>query len=124
MAQTLQLRSRVTFKYKPLHDRVLVRIDPDVEPTEEKKTDGGIILVESHSASSGNGLAPQLVTVVEIGEGEILYDGRIRRLAVRAKDRVLVDKANLHPVEDSYDPTKAFLCVVSERDIICVVEDA
>lgn len=66
---------------RPLHDRVLVQ-----RVKEEEKTKGGIIIPDTAKEKPIEG------TVVAVGNGKILEDGSVRKLEVKAGDRVLFGK--------------------------------
>ena len=66
---------------KPLHDRVLVK---PAEAKEEIK--GGIIIPDSAKEK------PQEGNVVAVGDGKILEDGSVRKMAVKVGDKVIYSK--------------------------------
>ncbi len=68
-------------KFRPLHDRVLVR---RVEA--EEKTTGGIIIPDTAKEK------PQEGKVVAVGKGKVSDDGKIIPLDVKVNDRVLFGK--------------------------------
>ncbi|MAZ03589.1 MAG: co-chaperone GroES [Sneathiella sp.] len=68
-------------KFRPLHDRVLVkRIEA------EEKTAGGIILVDSAQEKPSQG------DVLAVGNGAIAEDGTVRPLDVKVGDKVVFGK--------------------------------
>ena len=68
-------------KFRPLHDRVLVRrIDA------EEKTKGGIIIPDTAKEKPIQG------EIIAVGQGRIAEDGKIRPLDVKKGDRVLFGK--------------------------------
>jgi chaperonin GroES len=68
-------------KFRPLHDRVVVRrIDA------EEKTKGGIIIPDTAKEK------PQEGKVVAVGKGKVSEDGKITPLDVKVNDRVLFGK--------------------------------
>ena len=68
-------------KFKPLHDRVLVkRVDS------EEKTKGGIIIPDTAKEK------PQEGEVVSVGSGSRGENGQIHSLDVKAGDRILFGK--------------------------------
>jgi chaperonin GroES len=68
-------------KFRPLHDRVVVRrIDA------EEKTKGGIIIPDTAKEK------PQQAEVVAVGSGRILENGTRVPLTLKAGDKVLVGK--------------------------------
>jgi chaperonin GroES len=66
---------------QPLHDRVLIE-----RMKEEEKSPGGIIIPDSAKEKPIEG------TVVSVGNGKVLDNGDIRKLAVSKGDRVLINK--------------------------------
>jgi chaperonin GroES len=68
-------------KVRPLYDRILVkRIE------EEEKTAGGLFIPDTAKEKPQQGL------VVAVGAGKILEDGSVRKLDVKAGDKVLFNK--------------------------------
>ncbi len=65
-------------KFRPLHDRVLVR-----RVDEEEKTAGGIIIPDTAKEKPMEG------EIIAVGSGSLGEDGAIRPLDVKAGDRVL-----------------------------------
>ena len=68
-------------KFRPLHDRVVVRRLED-----EKKTTGGIIIPDSAQEK------PQQGEIVAVGPGARGEDGKIVPLDVKAGDKILFGK--------------------------------
>ncbi|MCA3364102.1 MAG: co-chaperone GroES [Roseomonas sp.] len=68
-------------KFRPLHDRVLVR-----RVTAEEKTAGGIIIPDTAKEK------PQEGEVVAVGAGTLNEKGDLRPLDVKAGDRILFGK--------------------------------
>ena len=68
-------------KFRPLHDRVLVR---RIEA--EEKTAGGIIIPDSAKEKPSEG------EIVAVGTGTRAEDGKITPLDVKAGDRILFGK--------------------------------
>jgi len=94
-------------KIRPLHDRVIVK-----RVAEEEKTKGGIIIPDTAKEKPIEG------TVLAVGNGKVLEDGKVRSLDVKAGDRILFTK---------YAGTEVTLdgeehLVISEEDILGVVE--
>ena len=68
-------------KFRPLHDRVLVkRVEQD------EKTAGGIIIPDTAKEK------PQEGQIVAVGKGKANEDGKITPLDVKVKDRILFGK--------------------------------
>jgi chaperonin GroES len=68
-------------KIRPLQDRVIVQ-----RLEEEAKTKGGIIIPDTAKEKPIEG------KVIAVGNGKVLEDGSIRKLEVKAGDRVLFGK--------------------------------
>ena len=66
---------------RPLHDRILVK-----RLKEEEKTKGGIIIPDSAKEKPLEG------KVVAVGNGRVLDNGDVRKLAVKVGDKVLIGK--------------------------------
>src|SRR5215213_2179174 len=103
-----QLRGN-DMKFRPLHDRVVVRrIDA------EEKTKGGIIIPDTAKEK------PQEGEVIAVGPGARDENGRINALDVRAGDRVLFGKWSGTEVRlDGED-----LLIMKESDIMGVIEQS
>jgi len=93
-------------KFRPLHDRVLVR---RVEA--EEKTAGGIIIPDSAKEK------PQQGEVIAAGEGTRSEDGKLVPLDVKAGDRILFGKwSGTEVTIDSQE-----LLIMKEADILGIV---
>jgi chaperonin GroES len=68
-------------KIRPLADRVVVH-----RSKSEEKSKGGIIIPDTAKEKPVEG------TVVAVGSGKVLKNGKLRPLAVKAGDRVLIGK--------------------------------
>ena len=68
-------------KIRPLQDRVIVK-----RVKEEEKTKGGIIIPDSAKEKPIEG------EVIAVGNGKVQEDGTLRKLDVKAGDRVLFGK--------------------------------
>ena len=94
-------------KFRPLHDRVVVRrID------EEGKTAGGIIIPDTAKEKPIEG------EVVAVGSGKVNDDGSVTKLAVKVGDRVLFGKYS--GTEVKLDGEERL--IVREDDILAVLE--
>ncbi len=94
-------------KFRPLHDRVLVR-----RIEQEAKTSGGIIIPETAKEK------PQEGQVVAAGPGARGEDGKIQPLDVKAGDRVLFGKWSGTEVKiDGED-----LLIMKESDLLGIIE--
>ncbi|MGC5780440.1 co-chaperone GroES [Methylobacterium sp. NFXW15] len=93
-------------KFRPLHDRVVVR-----RIESEEKTKGGIIIPDSAKEK------PQEGEVIAVGAGARDENGRVNPLDVKAGDRVLFGKWSGTEVKiDGED-----LLIMKESDIMGVV---
>ncbi len=93
-------------KFKPLHDRILVKA---VEA--ETKTKGGIIIPDTAQEK------PQQGKVVAIGKGTRLEDGRLIPLDVKIGDVVMYGKWSGTEVKLAGDD----LVILKESDVMGVV---
>ena len=94
-------------KFRPLHDRVVVR---RIEA--EEKTKGGIIIPDNAKEK------PQEGEVIAVGPGARDESGTVQALDVKAGDRVLFGKWSGTEVRiDGQD-----LLIMKESDIMGVVE--
>lgn len=96
-----------TMKFRPLHDRVLVK-----RVEQETKTAGGIILPEAAQEKPSEG------EVVAVGAGVRNKDGELVALDVKAGDRVLFGKWSGTEVKVDGEE----LLIMKESDIMGVVE--
>jgi chaperonin GroES len=96
-------------KFRPLHDRVVVRrVDA------EEKTAGGIIIPDTAKEK------PQEGEVVAVGPGARDEDGKLQPPSLKAGERVLFGKWSGTEVKiDGED-----LLIMKESDIMGVIEDA
>jgi chaperonin GroES len=96
-------------KFRPLHDRVVVRrIDA------EEKTKGGIIIPDTAKEK------PQEGEIIAVGPGARDETGKIQPLDVKAGDRILFGKWSGTEVRiDGED-----LLIMKESDIMGVVEQS
>jgi chaperonin GroES len=94
-------------KFRPLHDRVVVR-----RLEEEERTKGGIIIPDTAKEK------PQQGEVVAVGPGARGEDGKLVALDVKDGDRVLFGKWSGTEVKiDGED-----LLIMKESDILGVIE--
>jgi chaperonin GroES len=93
-------------KFRPLHDRVVVK-----RLEEEQKTKGGIIIPDTAAEK------PQTGKVVSVGPGNVGEDGKVQPLDVKAGDTVLFGKWSGTEVKiDGED-----LLIMKESDIMGVI---
>jgi len=94
-------------KFKPLHDRVLVkRIE------QEEKTKGGIIIPDTAKEK------PQEGEVIAVGPGARKEDGNVIPLDVKVGDRILFGKWSGSEVKIDGDE----LLIMKESDLLGVLE--
>jgi chaperonin GroES len=94
-------------KFKPLHDRVLVR-----RIEQEEKTKGGIIIPDTAKEK------PQEGEIIAAGPGARKDDGNLVPLDVKAGDRVLFGKWSGTEVKiDGED-----LLIMKESDILGIID--
>ena len=95
-------------KLSPLADRVVV------QPLEEEvTTKGGIILPDTATKEK-----PQEGTIIAVGPGKLLDDGKRSNMEVKVNDRVIYSK--YAGTEIKIDDNEYL--IVAERDILAVVE--
>jgi chaperonin GroES len=94
-------------KFRPLHDRVVVR-----RISESEKTTGGIIIPDSAQEK------PQEGEIVSVGAGARGSDGEVHTLGVKAGDRVLFGKWSGNEVTIDGEE----LLIMKESDIMAVLE--
>ncbi|MBG53791.1 MAG: co-chaperone GroES [Alphaproteobacteria bacterium] len=94
-------------KFRPLHDRVLVR-----RVQEDTKTAGGIIIPDSAQEKPSEG------EVVAVGAGVRNEDGKVTPLDVKAGDRVLFGKWSGTEVKVDGEE----LLIMKESDILGIIE--
>jgi chaperonin GroES len=96
-------------KFRPLHDRVVVR-----RIEEDERTRGGIIIPDTAKEK------PQQGEIVAVGPGARDEKGQVQPLDVKAGDRVLFGKWSGTEVKiDGED-----LLIIKESDILGVLEGA
>ena len=94
-------------KFRPLHDRVLVR-----RVTPEEKTAGGIIIPDTAKEK------PQEGEVIAVGSGTLTDRGELRPLDVKAGDRILFGKWSGTEVRLEGEE----LLIMKESDIMAILE--
>jgi len=93
-------------KFRPLHDRVLVR-----RANNDEKTSGGIIIPDTAQEKPMEG------EVVAVGTGHMNDNGEVRPLDVKSGDKVIFSKwAGTEVAIDGEE-----LMVMKESDIIGIV---
>ena len=90
---------------RPLHDRILVK-----RLAEQERTAGGLYIPDTAKEK------PIEAEVIAVGNGKILDDGKLRKLEVKAGDKVLFGKYSGSEVKVDGDE----LVVMREDDIMAV----
>jgi chaperonin GroES len=94
-------------KLRPLDDRVVIK------PSEaQDKTAGGIFLPDTAKEK------PQIGTVIAVGPGKTLDDGKISKVSVKKNDEVIYGKYTGNEIE--IDRQK--YVIVHESDLLGVLE--
>ncbi|HEX4571138.1 MAG TPA: co-chaperone GroES [Dongiaceae bacterium] len=94
-------------KFRPLHDRVLVR-----RLEQEEKTAGGIIIPDTAKEKPMEG------EVIAVGAGSRGDDGKLHPLDVKAGDRILFGKWSGSEVKiDGQE-----LIIMKESDVLGIIE--
>ena len=93
-------------KVRPLHDKVLVKVQEA-----EEKTKGGIIIPDTAAEK------PQEGKVIAVGTGIILPDGNIKPLDVKKGDKILFGNYGVQPITVEGEE----YLIVSEDAILAVV---
>jgi chaperonin GroES len=94
-------------KVRPLYDRILIkRLD------EEEKTAGGLFIPDSAKEKPQEGL------VVAVGNGKIQEDGSLRKLELKAGDKILFSKYAGNDIK--IDGTEHL--ILREDDVLAVLE--
>jgi len=96
-------------KFRPLHDRVLVR-----RVEEEQKTSGGIIIPDTAKEK------PMQGEVLAVGPGGRDEKGHLTPMGVKVGDRILFGKWSGTEVKMDGEE----LVIMKESDIMGVIEDA
>ncbi|HPI62649.1 MAG TPA: co-chaperone GroES [Alphaproteobacteria bacterium] len=96
-------------KFRPLHDRVLVR-----RVEQDEKTPGGIIIPDTAKEK------PMQAEVLAVGEGARNEDGKLQLLSVKVGDVVLFGKWSGTEVRVNGED----LLIMKESDIMGIVEGA
>lgn len=94
-------------KLRPLDDRIVIK-----QSQAEQKTSGGIILPDSAKEK------PQMGTVIAVGAGPLLDDGKRGKMSVKKNDKVLYAKYMGSDVE--IDNEK--YVIIKESDVLGIIE--
>ncbi len=107
MATLTKKKTSTQIKLQPLGDRIVVRREDS-----EERTEGGIYLPDSAKNKPTRG------TVVSVGDGRLLEDGRRAPLQVKAGDRVLFTSYAGEVIEIG---DEEFL-LMGESEVLAVIE--
>ena len=107
MAQAMKTAQAKKTTLRPLHDRVLVK---RLEEQDEKH--GSLIIPDTAKEK------PQQALVVAVGSGKIQEDGSLRKLDVKAGDKVLFTKYSGSDIK--IDGTEHL--ILREDDILAVID--
>jgi chaperonin GroES len=94
-------------KIRPLYDRILVK-----RLEEQSKTAGGLFIPDSAKEK------PMEALVVAVGNGKIQDNGSLRKLEVKAGDKILFSKYSGNEIK--IDGTEHL--ILREDDILAVIE--
>jgi chaperonin GroES len=94
-------------KIRPLHDHVLVK-----RIAEQQKTTAGLFIPDSAKEK------PMEATVVAVGAGKVQEDGSVRKMSIKAGDRVLFTKYSGNEIK--IDGTEHL--ILREDDVLALVE--
>jgi chaperonin GroES len=94
-------------KIRPLYDRILVK-----RLEEQTKTAGGLFIPDSAKEK------PLEALVVAVGNGKVQEDGSLRKLEVKAGDKILFSKYSGSDIK--IDGTEHL--ILREDDILAVIE--
>lgn len=103
---------------KPLFDRVLLEVEPEIKSSQKTST-GGIILPSTVDQPS----QVRTATVLAVGTGEVLYNGEVRALQVKVGMKVSVLAHEVLSISSSVDPTEPMIGYIQERQILDILEE-
>jgi chaperonin GroES len=92
---------------RPLHDRILAK-----RVNEEEKTAGGLFIPDTAKEK------PLEALVIAVGNGKVLEDGQVRKLEVKAGDKVLIGKYSGSDVKINGEEH----IILREDDVLAVLE--
>jgi chaperonin GroES len=94
-------------KFRPLHDRVVVR-----RVESEAKTAGGIIIPDTAKEK------PQEGEVIAVGPGKVTDDGKLQPMGVKVGDKILFGKysgSEVKLVDEEY-------LIMREEDVLGILQ--
>ncbi|BGI51260.1 MAG: co-chaperone GroES [Buchnera aphidicola (Ceratovacuna japonica)] len=95
-------------KIRPLHDRIIIE-----RKKKESKSSGGIVLTGSAAGKSSRG------TVIAVGKGRVLDNGKIKPLDVKIGDIVIFNEG--YGAKTEKIDNKEVL-ILTESDILAIIE--
>lgn len=103
-------------KLEPIGDNIIIELD-EIKKSKEKKLESGLIIPATNV--SDQEARQDMATVIAVGEGRILNNGRLLPLRVKPGDRVLFNKyAGTQLIQDD----KTYL-ILKECDILAIMRD-
>lgn len=96
-------------KIRPLHDRVIIK-----KQEVESKSAGGIVLTGTAAGKSTRG------TVIAVGNGRVLENGKIKTLDVKIGDTVIFNEGYGAKTEKMDNEE---VLILTESDILAIVEE-
>lgn len=103
-------------KLEPLGDNIIIELD-EIKKSKEKKLESGLIIPASNI--SDQEARQDIATVISVGEGRLLNNGRLVPLRVKEGDRVVFNKfAGTQLLQDD----KTYL-ILKECDILAIIRD-
>jgi chaperonin GroES len=94
-------------KLRPLHERLLV-----TRTEEQDRTAGGLFIPDTAKEK------PMEARVVAVGNGKVLEDGTLRKLVIKAGDKVLFAKYSGSDIK--IDGTDHL--ILREEDVLAIIE--
>jgi chaperonin GroES len=94
-------------KFRPLHDRLIVR-----RLEGEEKTKGGIIIPDTAKEK------PQEAKVIAVGKGKVTDDGKLQPMEVQKGDRILVGKYSGSEIKIDGEEH----VIIREDDVLAILE--
>ncbi len=91
---------------KPLSDRIVVKRIP-----EETKTAGGILIPDNAKEKPAEG------SVMAVGSGKVLSDGKVKPLDVKVGDKILFSKYSGTEIKVSGEEH----IIMREDDVLCII---
>ena len=103
-------------KLEPIGDNIIIELD-EIKKSKEKKLESGLIIPAANVADQE--ARQDMATVIAVGEGRLLNNGRLLPLRVKPGDRVLFNKyAGTQLIQDD----KTYL-ILKECDILAIMRD-